>query len=152
MKTEIIPHFGFDKIKLGLTLGQIELLLGKASENNKETYSDNSIDVILKYHKLGVDLTFSSDNDFRLGTITFYSKDFSLKGNNLIGLKENEFVMKSNLIFSDIELDDNFNELNCKDYASNSNDISFWIDNGIVESISIFPNSKDDDETPIWPN
>lgn len=80
MKTEIIPYFGFDKIKLGLTLGQIELLLGKASENNKETYSDNSIDMILNYPNFGVDLTFSSDDNFRLGTITFYSKDLCIKG------------------------------------------------------------------------
>lgn len=152
MKTEIIPYFGFDKIKLGLTLGQVELLLGKASENNKETYSDNSSDIILKYHNIGVDLTFSTNNDFRLGTITFHSKDFLLKGKKLIGLKEIEFVMKSNLIFSDIELDDDFKELNCKDYTSNSNGISFWINNGIVESISIFPDYENDDETPIWPN
>ena len=152
MKTEIIPYFGFDKIKLGLTLGQIELLLGKASENNKETYSDNSIDMILKYHNLGIDFTFSSDDDFRLGTITFYSNDFTLKGKKLIGLNEEEFVSKSSLIFSDIELEDDFQELNSKDYTSNSNGISFWIDNGIVESISIFPDYENDDETPIWPN
>ncbi|MEA1787670.1 hypothetical protein U1E44_16330 [Arenibacter sp. GZD96] len=152
MKTEIIPYFGFDKIKFGLTLGQTELLLGKSSENNKESYSDNSSDVILKYHNLGFNLTFSSDNDFRLGTITFYSKDFSLKGKKLIGLKETEFVMKSNLIFSDLQLDDDFTELNSKDYTSNSNGISFWINNGIVESISIFPNYQKDNETPIWPN
>lgn len=121
-------------------------------KKNKETYPDNSFDIILKYHSLGVDLTFSTDDNFRLGTITFYSKDFLLKGKSLIGLKETEFVMKSNLIFLDIELDDDLKELNCKDYTSNSNGISFWINNGIVESISIFPNYKEDDETPIWPN
>ncbi len=151
MKTEIIPYFGFNKIKLGLTLGQIELLLGKASENNKETYSDNSVDMILNYHNLGVELTFSSDDNFRLGTITFYSKDFSLKGINLIGLNEKEFIAKSKRILSDIELEDDFQELNSKDYISNSNGISFWIDDGIVESISVFPDYKNDDETPIWP-
>jgi len=152
MKTEIIPYFGFDKIKFGLTLGQTELLLGKSSENNKESYSDNSSDIILKYHNLGFNLNFSSDNDFRLGTMTFYSKEFSLKGKKLIGLKETEFVMKSNLIFSDLQLDDDFTELNSKDYTSNSNGISFWINSGIVESISIFPNYQEDNETPIWPN
>ena len=152
MKTEIIPYFGFDKIKFGLTLGQTELLLGKSSENNKESYSDDSSNVVLKYHNLGFNLTFSSDNDFRLGTITFYSKDFSIKGKKLIGLKETEFVMRSNLIFSDLQLDDDFIELNSKDYTSNSNGISFWINNGIVESISIFPNYQNDNETPIWPN
>ena len=152
MKTEIIPYFGFDKIKLGLTLGQIELVLGKPSQKDRETYDDNSIDMIFKYHNLGVDLTFSSDDNFRLGTITFYSNSFSLKGKKLIGLKEKEFVMKSNLIFSDVELDHELKELNSKDYTSNSNGVSFWIDYGIVESISIFPDYQDDGETPIWPN
>jgi hypothetical protein len=58
--------------------------------------------------------------------------------------------MKSNLVFSDLQLDDDFKELNSKDYTSNSNGISFWINNGIVESISISPNYQKDDETPIY--
>jgi len=152
MKNEIIPYVGFDKIKLGQTLGQIELLLGKATEKNRETFSDDSLTMTLKYHNLGIDLNFSSDDDFRLGTMTFYSKEFTLNGINLIGLKEIEFMMKSKMVFSDLELDDDFKELNAKDYTSNSNGISFWIENGIVESISIFPDYQDDDETPIWPN
>jgi hypothetical protein len=130
MKIEIIPYVGFDKIKLGQTLGQIELLLGKATKKNRETYSD----------------------DFRLGTMTFYSKEFVINGINLIGLNESTFIMKSKLIFPDLELDDDFKELNSKDYVSNSSGIFFWLDNGIVESISIFPDHQDDDETPIWPN
>ncbi|MGB1232238.1 MAG: hypothetical protein ACPG5M_08360, partial [Winogradskyella sp.] len=114
MKTEIIPYFGFDKIKFGLTLGQIEFLLGRAFLSEKETYSDKSIDAILKYPNIGVDLTFSSDDNFRLGIITFYSKNFSIKGQKLIGLGENEFILKSKAIFSDLELDDDFKELNSK--------------------------------------
>ena len=152
MKTEIIPYVGFDQIKLGQTLGRVELILGKATDRNKEIFSDKSISVTLKYPNLGIDLDFSSDDDFRLGTMTFYSKEFTLNGMSLIGLNEIEFIMKLKKVFPDLELDDDFKELNSKDYTSNSNGISFWIENGIVESISIFPQYKDDDETPIWPN
>jgi len=151
MKTEIIPYVGFDKVKLGQTLGQIELLLGRATDKNKETYSDDSITITLKYPKLGIDLDFSSDDDFRLGTMTFYSNEFVLNGVNLIGLNESEFIMKSKMVFPDLELEDDFKELNSKDYVSNSNGISFWLDNSIVESITIFPDYQDDNETPIWP-
>ena len=152
MKTEIIPYVGFQQIKLGQTLGQIELLLGKSSEDSKEKFSDNSLDMILEYHHLGVDLTFSSDDDFLLGSMTFYSKDFSLKGESLIGLPEEAFLKKATTIFSDLEIDSDFNDLNSKDYTSNLNGLSFWIENGIVESISIFPDYKEDNETPIWPS
>ncbi len=152
MKTEIIPYVGFDKIKLGQTLGQIELLLGKATDRIKENLFDDSISITLKYPNLGVDLDFSSDDDFRLGTMTFYSKEFTLAGMNLIGLNEIEFIMKSQMVLTDLELDDDFKELNSKDYISNSNGISFWIHNRIVQSISIFPEYQKDEETPIWPN
>jgi|TARA_B110001450_G_scaffold208544_1_gene199241 hypothetical protein len=151
MKTEIIPYVGFDKVKLGHTLGQIELLLGRATGKNKETYSDDSTTITLEYPNLGIDLDFSSDDDFRLGTMTFYSNEFVINGVNLIGLNESEFIMKSKMVFPDLELEDDFKELNSKDYVSNSNGISFWLDNSIVESITIFPDYQDDNETPIWP-
>ena len=93
MKTEIIPYVGFDKVKLGHTLGQIELLLGRATDKNKETYSDDSTTITLKYPSLGIDLDFSSDDDFRLGTMTFYSNEFVINGVNLIGLNESEFII-----------------------------------------------------------
>jgi hypothetical protein len=42
----------------------------------------------LKYPTLRIDLGFSSVDDFRLGTMTFYSKEGTLSGMNLIGLNE----------------------------------------------------------------
>jgi len=152
MKTEIIPYVGFDKIKLGLTLGQVERLLGKPNEQIRNQYSDNSNEVILEYHKLGVDLIFSSDEDYRLGSITFNSSAFTLKGKKLIGINESELIFRFKSLFPDLKLDDDFKELNMKDYVIDSTGISFWLDNGTVESVTLFPNYQDDNETVIWPD
>ncbi len=151
-RTEIIPFVGFDQIRLGQTLGQTELLLGKPSEINKEIFRDESLDMIMKYHDLGVDLTFSADDDFLLGSITFLSRNYLLKGISLIGLPEDEFLRMGSALYPDLQIDDHLTELNAKDYISDSNGLTFWIQDGIVESISIFPDYEDDDDTPIWPS
>ena len=152
IKTEIVPFVGFDRIKLGQTLGQTELLLGRPSEINKEIFPDDSLDMILEYHHIGVDLSFSTDDEFRLGTITFYSKDFLLKGIPLIGLEEEEFLRKGRNIYSDLKLDDNFTDIYAKDYSANSNGLTFWVQDGVVNNITIFPNYEADNNTPIWPS
>lgn len=153
MKTEIIPHVGFDKVKLGQSLGQIEKLLGKPNERNKNYYKeDSSNEVILKYHQVGANLVFSSDDNFRLSSITFYSKVFTLNGESLIGLNQSELILKFKTLFHDLKLDDDFEELNVKDYSIDSIGISFWLDNGIVESVTLFPKYQDDNETIIWPD
>ncbi|MEM7186617.1 MAG: hypothetical protein AAF466_08155 [Bacteroidota bacterium] len=148
---EIIPFVGFDRIRLGQTLGQVELLLGKPSEIQKELFHDNSLDIIWKYHEVGVDLTFSGDDQFVLGSVTFYSKDFLLNGLRLIGLPEVEFLRLGKTVFPDLEMDDDFEELNAKDYLSNSNGLTFWIQDGVLENITVFPNYQEDNDTPIWP-
>ncbi len=150
-RTEIIPFVGFDEIRLGQTLGQTELLLGKPSEVNKETFRDQSLDMIMKYHDLGVDLTFSTDDDFLLGSITFLSRNYLLKGISIIGLQEDEFLRLGTALFPDLMLDDDLTDLNAKDYMSDSNGLTFWIQDGVVESISIFPEYEADEDTPIWP-
>jgi len=151
-RTEIFPFVGFDEIRLGQTLGQTELLLGKPSEINKEIFRDQSLDLIMKYHDLGVDLTFSTDDEFLLGSISFLSRNFLLKGISLIGLSETEFLRMGTTLYTDLQLDDDLTDLNAKDYTSDSNGLTFWIQDGLVESISIFPDYEEDDNTPIWPS
>ncbi|TJY38031.1 hypothetical protein [Pontimicrobium aquaticum] len=152
MKTEIIPHVGFGKVKLGQTLGQIEKLLGKPNENKRNYYrEDNSNEVVLKYHHIGADLVFSSDNSFRLSSITLFSRAFTLNGKSLIGSNQSELILKFKNLFEDLKLDDDFEELNAKDYSIDSIGISFWLDNGIIESITLFPKYQNDNETIIWP-
>jgi len=152
MKGKIIPHVGFDKVRFGQSEKQVTLLLGKPDDISRVSYTDNSVSIVLQYFDLGVELDFSSDHDFLLGAITFHSNEHVLNGVDLIGLNESGFIMRAKMIFSDLKLDDDFKDIDSKDYISDLNGISFWLDNEIVESISIFPEYKDDDETPNWPS
>jgi len=151
MKGEIIPYVGFDKVRFGQTEKQITILLGKANDISRVSYTDDSVAIVLQYFGLGVELEFSSHDNFLLGTITFYSNEYVLNGVDLIGLNESGFILRAKILFPDLELDDNFKDIDSKDYVSNSNGISFWLEDEIVESISIFPDYQNDDETPIWP-
>lgn len=152
MDTTLLPYVGLSTIKFGYSLGRVEAILGSPSDTTKELYSDDaSVDMILAYHALGLDLTFSSDDDFRLGTITVYAKEFLIFQTGFIGLSESDFLQKSTPLFDDLELDDSFETEESREYISNKNGISLWVEHGVVESISLYPKYAKDGETPLWP-
>lgn len=150
MKLEISPHIGFDNIKLGMSLGQIQLLLGKPTSQEKEYYSNDSFDVNWIYDQLEIELTFDSEEHFRLNSITVDNIEATLQGKKLIGLTEKEFLFQANQVLSDLKLEDDFEDINCKGYTSDINGISFWLVNGVVRSISLLP-KYDDNDTPVYP-
>lgn len=152
METEIIPFFGFDNIKFGISRKKIFEILGDPSNIKKEKYADESIDLLLEYQHLGFDLILSSDEDYRLGSMTFYSTDFTFKGLTLIDLSEEDLRNKTVNLIPDLTLEDNFVDLDSKDYYSESNGMSLWVYGNIVVSITIYPKFESDDDTIIWPD
>lgn len=149
---EIIPFVGFANIKFGLSENEITEKLGPATHRETEDFEDGSNDVTLKYKKIGVDFTFYSEDDFRLGTITFFTPDYKILGHSLIG--EDEAVFTANAAirgFEDLTLEDDFEDLDSKDYFSEKYGASFWIYEGLVDSITIFPKYGEDDEI-VWPS
>ena len=152
METEIIPFFGFDNIKFGISRNKIIEILGDPSNIVKEKYADESIDLFLEYQHLGFDLILSSDDNYRLGSINFYSTDFTFKGLTLIDLSEEDLKNKTADLIPDLNLEDNFVDLDSKDYYSELNGMSLWINGNIVDSITIYPQFGGDDDTIIWPD
>jgi hypothetical protein len=59
-------------------------------------------------------------------------------------------MIKTKIVFSDLALDDDYKELNSKDYTIDSSGVYFWVENGIVEFISIVLNYLEDNETSMW--
>jgi len=148
---EIIPFVGFADIKFGMSEDEVVSILGPAAQRETEQFDDGSNDITLRYAKPGVDLTFYSEDDFRLGTITFFTPNYKVLGNAIIGEDEAVFVGNaSNRGFDDLTLEDDFEDLDSKDYFSEKYGISFWVCEGKVDSITIFPEYGDDDEV-IWP-
>ncbi len=149
---EIKPHIGFGKVKFGQSEKEVTAILGKPSLREKNTAEDEPEDITLEYDEQGIDLLFSADDDYRLGSVTFYGREFSLNGVSFIGSKESELKAKAKKAgISDLELDDEFDEENPKNYVSESKGILFWIQDDILDAISILPAYADNGDDVIWP-
>ncbi len=149
---EIKPFVGFDDIKFGLTQRNVINAMGKDYKEEKEAFPDNSKQFTLFYDRLGCAFTFSSDFNYKLDSITFYATEFTIFELSIIGLPEIEFVEAVKEKIKDLELEDHFIDLNSKDYVSESNGMSIWIQDDFVDSITIFPLYSEDGESIIWPS
>lgn len=152
MSIEILPHKGFGLVKFGMTKDKVESQLGKPSEVYEEEV-DGVTEIVVDYENIGVDLSFSSADNFRLGTMSFYESDTRLMGVEFIGLTEEELLTKANSAgITDLELEDDFEDLDSKDYYSDEFGLSFWLQEGVVDSITVFPAyDPEDEERAIWP-
>jgi len=148
---KIIPHIGFGIIKFGMSMKDVTKVLGKQYTEEIEPQPDGGAVHTLVYMDLMYSLTFTSEDDYKLGSITFYAEDTSVFGLQLIGLEEEEFLATVATQISDIELDDDFVEEDERDYVSDEHDISFWLQDGVVFSITVLPKYKDDGVTVLWP-
>ena len=98
-----------------------------------------------------LDLTFSAEYKFKLSTITAHSPDSELFGFKLIGMEEETFLkIAGGLGYGVPEIGDDWEEY--KDYFLDSIGLSFWISDGIVENITIYPEYDESGNTIIWPS
>ncbi len=150
--TDIKPYIGIGNICLGSTRRDILRICGKPDRHSVINFSNGSCDKDWEYFNFGLTLCFSSTDGWVLGTINVESEKAALFGHNFIGLREAEFLEK--IKQSDIPpivLEDDFVELGSRDYMCDELGLSFWIQDGIVDSITIFPRYDKSGETPIWP-
>lgn len=149
---EIQPHIGFNDIKFGLTKAQIIENLGEPDGEETSNFEDGSSDLSMVYNELGITLVLSSEDDFKLSSITFYTSDATLSGEKFIG-KNEDFLLENaeSKGISDLMLDDDFEDLEVKDYASDKLGLAFWVQKGLVDSITIFPEYDEEGEEIIWP-
>ena len=149
MNIEIQPFVGFGQIQFGQTIEQVKSLLGEPNNSTKEKHEDGTDDISLLYGEQGVELSFMSEDDFRLGLITCYAPAYTVDGTSYTGLSEEDF--KKTATFDDLKQDDEFAEPDTKDYTVESKGLSFWIQDGFVESITLFPEYTEDGEEIVWP-
>ena len=149
MNIEIQPFVGFGQIKFGMTLEQVKTLLGEPTSSTKDKHEDGTDDVSLLYGEQGVELSFMSEDEYNLGLITCYAPTFTVDGTSYTGLSETEFLETAK--FEDLIQDEEFVEVDSKDYTVDSKGLSFWIQDGFVESITLFPEYTADGEEIVWP-
>ena len=149
---KIKPLIGIDGLTLGIKMSDVLNILGEPDHRKFWDFEDGSCDKTWEYSKLGLELTFSSDDKWLLGNITVESENAELEGYQLIGLDEQEFLKRlQQTDIGPIQLDDDFVELGSRDYVCDRLSLSFWVNDGKLESITIFPEYDENGIVPLWP-
>jgi len=142
----IKPHQGYGEVLLGTSRSKIIEQLGEPDERNTESYTDG---INIEYYVFSsprITLGFDDSDGDRLGTITVCDEDALYNGHRIIGRLIEDVVRENNTIV----LEDDFEESGM-DYFDQSNHLSFWVNDGKVTNVTVFPDWVDDD-TPRWPS
>lgn len=140
MSKEIIPFHGFDKIQIGMTQEQVKEILGPPASEETEVIDDLK-EIIYDYDDQGLSLSFSSDIEYKLESISFTSPEFTYKGYAFPGMTEEEFlkVFEEDEELPELELRDDEEEHGFKEYFSDEAGIYFLMVDGRIDSLSIIP-------------
>lgn len=150
---EIILGRGFGNIKLGMTCKEVECIMGSPDEIEEYDYSDAENSVTYLYYGLGVDLTFESEEEYRLSYISFEKPSFRLSNKIKTGISKDKTMKLCRSLFNtEPEIEDMSDEIskNHKLLSYENENVNFWFTDDTLDEIEIGPFWKDDD-TPIWP-
>ena len=131
---------GIEGLALGVSKSDVIDILGEPDYRSSEKFIDDHPDELWDYLKLELTLTFYSDHNGLLGNITVESSNAELAGYRLIGLDEKKFLVTPKQAgIEPTVLEDDFTELGSRDYVCDRLGLSFWVQDGKVDSITIFP-------------
>ena len=143
---DIFPHRGVDSLTLGVTRGDCALALGRPDRNTQDEHEDGAVSEIWTYRMLRLELSFDSDNDYRLSHITSYHPYSLVRGFNPIGLSGKLLLMKYPHLTLEVEV-----SVDEKYYTDRVFDLTFGIARGKVVSVTVFPEYDDSGEQVLWP-
>lgn len=152
---DIKEGHGLGILKFGMTMDQVRLILGKADETEKFSYSGDELNMTESwdYLDLGVSLNFDEEEDWRLIMISVSTDYYQLNGESLIGQSEEKVITALKTMgMEDIEVED-CSSPETPDHKLIEIDefsLNFWFHNGTLDEIQWSPNFTDDDSIK-WP-
>jgi len=141
---------GIDQIKFGMLKTDVEKVLGKPDEIDKELYGENEEAMLESWHydELDLSLGFDEDEDWKLITVAVSDSKYTLKDKALVGLKISEIIDVLNAMGHDeieLEEDEEISVLYLDDQS-----MKIWLENQIVTEVQWGPLFQDED-TIAWP-
>ncbi len=143
---DVHPHHGVDELLLGSTQDEITVALGAPDRNTEDSHEDGELSSIWTYRMLRLELSFDSDNDFRLSHITSYHPYTLVRGFNPMGLSGKLLLMKYPHL--DLEVEISKDE---KYYTDRVLDLTFGIARAKVVSVTVFPEYDESGKVVKWP-
>ncbi|MEG3768842.1 hypothetical protein [Alteromonas sp. 14N.309.X.WAT.G.H12] len=145
---DIQPHIGINGLLFGMNMAQVRSIAGQPPhidyfipiQSNPEER-----DVIWSYEN-GLELSFSSDDDFLLTTFTSSSRIIKLENKLIVGRPITELQTE----FPQLILEEDFEETG-QNYELTHLGVSFWVVDDIVCNVLFFPKYTSDGQSIIWP-
>lgn len=146
---KIRPQRGVDGLMLGIHRDLIPVVLGPPDHARAMRHSDDSIEELWDYEALGVELCFSSVEDFRLSCILVRSPEAELLGHRLVGLPSARFLAVLAEAGIEVQLEDDGTATGV--YLCEALDLMFVVVDGRVDHICVMPAFDDETDLPRWP-
>lgn len=151
LNNKIEPHVGLSPLKFGMTQQQVKELLGEPNLIENQNYIKDLTSVIYIYNDYGLEVSFSSDDDFLLSTIRIENMGYEFAGIEWIGLTEQQFLNLKNAndledVVLDAEVSDEFNKV----YFSDKHSMIISFNDEELTDISYFC-QYNDEGNPVWP-
>jgi len=150
---EIKPGYGFDSIKLGMTREEIVKAIGKPHHTEKTKHDEGGDAETYYYENPDFDLSFESEDGYRLSYISVESTEFHISGKIKMGdSQEAVLAALKELNFDEPLVDEEADPENPNQTMVNleEENIDLWFNGGILDEIQFGPFWEDDD-TPVWP-
>jgi len=143
---DLIPHRGFGQVLLGITEDKAIALLGEP-----DARASDSPDIpggechSWVYERLGVELSFDQDVDYRLARIRIINPNAVLNGHKPIGLPELEVTRLCPNARPEWSCD------GLTDYVDSRSDVSLMVDGGKIVSVVLSLKYDESGNNPQWP-
>ena len=140
-----MPYIGYGSLRLGCSRRDLIDQLGKPDRTEYHAESGETGIEYYVYDAAGLNLGFTPELGDHLSVITIRSADATYQGDPVIGVEIESLMVRH----TDIVLEDDLGE-GGQEYVDELTELSLWVIDGFVDSVTIFPDWIDD-VTPRWP-
>ncbi len=144
---EIFPKIGISQIKLGMSMDHVRKMLGDPT--NIETFiplKDQPEDRTVDWFYGDTVYSFGAEDEFLLGSIQSSCANLTLNNLPIIGISVKELKTR----FPQAQLDDEFN-FDIDEYRHSELQLSFWVRDGAVYMVTVYPEYNKEGTEVIWP-
>lgn len=160
---KLIPTVGFGQVRFGMTIDEVEQLLGKPDEKFDEMLGDSPDDLStqLLYEELGLSLSFDKAVNFRLVDIMTEDDSPMTLGDDIrLGDTYDKVLaatqkadwgpMEEHDVEDDLDDDEKEEARGLTEYELPEVSVVLWFKGGRLDTIQIGP-EYDDDDNIVWP-
>ena len=120
-------------IQFGLEREKVRDILGEPSSIDIIKVSDHADLECWTYDSHQIELTFDSENYHRLSSVSFASKNVTVEGVAIIGLKEKKLLKK----FPELCCQDEKDEIGYN-YEYPGENLMLWVSDGVVKLLTVY--------------